>query len=223
MAEVQAEFARTPPLRELVYTRLRERIVDGTLAPGEHLVEMELAAQLGVSRGPIREALQHLARDGWVDLRPRHGAYVHLPDVKEIDSFFSVRTLIECEAARLVAERVRSGEVSLEQDAPQGLGQLLGEARRTLARQDHDALADANSNFHAQVAELSGNEALRQVWDYISRRIRWYFAPLVKPRAAEAWVEHATIVEALSAGDAELAAERTRLHIDHTRQAYKQI
>ncbi len=70
---------RPEPLRERVYEALLELISSGSLQPGRHLVEGELAGLLGVSRQPVREALQRLNTEGWVDLRPAQGAFVHEP------------------------------------------------------------------------------------------------------------------------------------------------
>jgi DNA-binding GntR family transcriptional regulator len=78
-----------------VYRSLEELIIFGALKPGQHLVETSLAKQLHVSRAPVREALQLLHRDGWIDLRPRQGAFVHQPTLQEVDETFHVRTLLD--------------------------------------------------------------------------------------------------------------------------------
>ncbi|MDT7765980.1 MAG: hypothetical protein QOC63_5400, partial [Mycobacterium sp.] len=70
---------RPAPLRQAVYEAIVELIVHGTLERGQHLVENELAEYLGVSRQPVREALQRLQADGWIELRPAQGAFVHIP------------------------------------------------------------------------------------------------------------------------------------------------
>src|SRR5829696_3902617 len=100
-----ADHIHAVPLREHVYGRLQELLISRTLAPGDHLVEERLAAQLGVSRGPVREALQRLHRDGWVTLRPRHGAFVNQPTAQQVHEFFEARDVIERTAAQLAAER----------------------------------------------------------------------------------------------------------------------
>src|SRR5918992_1540746 len=92
---------RSVLLRDRVYEALEELIIYGALAPGQHLVEAEIAKQLGVSRILVREGLQLLARDGWIDLRPRQGAFVHQPEMREVDDVFTVRTLLEVESTRL--------------------------------------------------------------------------------------------------------------------------
>src|ERR1700721_41620 len=76
---------------EAAYEALMELIITRELRPGQHLVENELAAQLGVSRQPIREALQRLQSEGWVDLRPALGAFVHVPTDAEADELLGVR------------------------------------------------------------------------------------------------------------------------------------
>src|SRR6516225_3348810 len=94
---------RPVPLRQSVYEALVELVIAGRLTAGQHLVETELARQLGVSRQPVREALHRLEAEGWVDLRPNQGAFVHVPTDKEVDQLLDVRELLEVETARLVA------------------------------------------------------------------------------------------------------------------------
>src|SRR6266487_1317152 len=94
---------RPVPLRQAVYEALVDLIVGGTLPPGQHLVEADLAKQLGVSRQPVREALHRLEAEGWVDLRPSQGAFVHVPTDQEVDQLLDVRELLEAETAGLAA------------------------------------------------------------------------------------------------------------------------
>ena len=94
---------RPVPLRQSVYEALVELVVGGALQPGQHLVESELARQLGVSRQPVREALHRLEAEGWIDLRPSQGAFVHVPTDQEVDQLLDVRELLEGATARLAA------------------------------------------------------------------------------------------------------------------------
>ena len=96
---------RPVPLRQSVYDALIDLIVSGELPPGQHMVETDLAHQLGVSRQPIREALHRMEAEGWVDLRPSQGAFVHVPTDSEVDELLDVRALLEAETARLAAAR----------------------------------------------------------------------------------------------------------------------
>ena len=85
-AEPIRPVERPAPLRQSVYEALVELVVEGRLRPGQHLVETELARQLGVSRQPVREALHRLEAEGWVDLRPNQGAFVHVPPTRKLTS-----------------------------------------------------------------------------------------------------------------------------------------
>lgn len=81
---------RPAPLRQAVFEALVEMIITRELEPGQHLVEKDLAAALGVSRQPVREALQRMHTEGWVDLRPALGAFVHIPTEAEADQLLSL-------------------------------------------------------------------------------------------------------------------------------------
>jgi DNA-binding GntR family transcriptional regulator len=100
---------RPVPLRQSVYEALVELVVAGRLRPSQHLVETELARQLGVSRQPVREALHRLEAEGWVDLRPNQGAFVHVPTDEEVDQLLDVRELLEVETVRLAAMAATNG------------------------------------------------------------------------------------------------------------------
>src|ERR1700756_5131504 len=102
-AVVMRPLPRPVPLRQSVYDALIDLIITGELLPGQHMVETDLPGQLGVSRQPIREALHRMEAEGWVDLRPSQGAFVHVPTDSEVDELLDVRALHEAETARLAA------------------------------------------------------------------------------------------------------------------------
>jgi DNA-binding GntR family transcriptional regulator len=206
---------RPSPLRDRVYETLEELIIYGALAPGEHLVEAEIAKQLGVSRIPVREGLQLLARDGWIDLRPRQGAFVHQPGVREVDDVFTVRTLLEVESTRLAAGKATA-------DSIRALREIQQTGSQSLAGGDERELVMLNSQFHALITRMGENQVLAELIARLDKRIRWFFAPVVKSRGSSSWKEHLEIVEALAAGDPDLASEAMRTHAERTRNAYFQ-
>jgi DNA-binding GntR family transcriptional regulator len=206
------QLAQPPPLRQQVYERLEEMIVDGVLPPGQHLVEQDLAELLGVSRNPIREALQALERGGWVDLRPRHGAFVHAPSADEATEFFHVRSVLERESARLAARH--ADDVSIAT-----LVALIDEAART-PEADAQALADLNTRFHRQVAAMAGNRVLTRMIGTIEKRLRWYFRPVAMVRGERSWDQHAALVDAIRARDAQRAEAIMRDHATATAEVY---
>jgi DNA-binding GntR family transcriptional regulator len=223
-------LAPSEPLGERVHTILEERILDGRLPPGERLVETELARQLGVSRGPIREALHQLAREGWLEVRPRQGTYVREYREEELMDFFEVRSLLEIEGARLAARAVAT-------NARSDVAELLADLERTLERArelsadlasgDESTLVDARQfhrdasrRFHRTVASLSGSKALAELSEHLAKRTRWYFSPRVLDRREAAWVEHAELTAAIAKGDEDEAVTVMRRHMDGTRTSY---
>jgi DNA-binding GntR family transcriptional regulator len=203
----------SPPLREQVYDAIERLIVSGVLRPGEHLVEVELAARLGVSRNPVREALHALRRAGWVELRPRHGAFVRSPTAGEVEQFFHVRTVLEVESARLAAQRADAAAVA-------ALRAQLEDSADARERGDEEAMVEANARFHAAVSDLAGNVVLAELLAHLDKRLRWYFTPVVVVRGPNSWREHAELLEALAANDADRAAAVMREHTEGTAAAY---
>ncbi|WP_285565037.1 GntR family transcriptional regulator [Streptomyces sp. RTGN2] len=209
------KLERPGPLRERVYEALLELITTRALRPGQHLVESELAGHLGVSRQPVREALQRLNTEGWVDLRPAQGAFVHEPTEEEADQLLSVRTLLEAEAARLAAANSgTSGIAALEE--------LCAKGEQAVADDDVDLAVATNAAFHAKVLELAGNVVLSELAGQVDRRVRWYYTPVARQRGTQSWIEHRSLIAAISSRDEQRATAIMRAHTEHTRQTYHQ-
>ncbi|AZM58957.1 MULTISPECIES: GntR family transcriptional regulator [unclassified Streptomyces] len=207
------KLERPGPLRDRVYEALLELITTRALQPGRHLVESELAGHLGVSRQPVREALQRLSTEGWVDLRPAQGAFVHEPTEEEADQLLTVRSLLEAEAARLAAGHAdRAGIEALEE--------ILAKGLEAVAADDVDAAVALNARFHAKVMELSGNAVLAELGARVDRRVRWYYTPVARQRGERSWAEHRELIDAMAAHDAERATRLMRDHTEHTRRSY---
>ncbi|MFI9154576.1 GntR family transcriptional regulator [Streptomyces sp. NPDC053367] len=205
---------RPGPLRERVYEALLELISARVLQPGRHLVESELAGHLGVSRQPVREALQRLNAEGWVDLRPAQGAFVHEPTEEEADQLLTVRTLLEAEAARLAAANAGSAGVRV-------LEELCAQGERAVAADDADAAVALDARFHATIMELAGNTVLAELAGQVGRRVRWYCTPVVRQRGEQSWIEHRELVAAIDAADEQRAGRLMREHTEHTRRSYR--
>jgi DNA-binding GntR family transcriptional regulator len=205
--------ARPVPLRQSVYEALVELIVAGALQPGQHLVESELARQLGVSRQPVREALHRLEAEGWIDLRPSQGAFVHVPTDHEVDQLLDVRELLEGATARLAARAATPEMVS-------GLRVTWQDGVKAVESGDLAATVAANNEFHAAVAGIAGNTVLAQLSEIVERRVRWHYRQVAPARARESWAEHAELVAAIEAGDEDQAAALARMHTERTRTAY---
>ena len=208
-----APLERAAPLREAVYDVLVEMIITRELQPGEHLVEHELAAQLGVSRQPVREALQRMQSEGWVDLRPTLGAYVHTPTDAEADQLLAVRTLLEAESARLAAQGATLEHV-------EQLWELQRSGEKALAEDDQEGLVAANAALHAAVVAMSGNKVLADLIGSVDRRVRWYYLPIALARGKDAWDEHAELIQAIGRRSSKRAGDLMRQHTERTREIY---
>jgi len=204
---------RPAPLRQVVYEALAELIINRTLEPGQHLVEADLAEYLGVSRQPVREALQRLQSEGWVDLRPAQGAFVHLPTDEEADQLLSVRSVLETHSAKLAAERATPADVVRLRELQQAGLEALGE-------EDTEGLVAANAALHAFITELSGNKVLAELIGLVDRRVRWYYTPIARPRGQDAWHEHEELIQAIADQEADTAEKIMAKHTERTRQAY---
>jgi DNA-binding GntR family transcriptional regulator len=191
-----------------VYLAVRERILAGDLPPGGRLRQEELAADLGVSRTPLREALRRLASEGLVDFHTNRGATVAGGDEAGLWHAWSARVAIEPGAARLAAQ-------VCDPDAIARLRALV-EAQRAHVRDGGDSY-DANRDFHLELVAASANPHLLRfaetLWvARIARRI--YAAQAIDARRVLYWADdHDRIVDAVAAGDGNLAALLTREHI----------
>jgi DNA-binding GntR family transcriptional regulator len=211
-----APLARPGPLRRQVKDALIELIISRRLAPGQHLVEVDIARQLQVSRQPVREALQALQAEGWVELRPGRGAFVHEPTDAEVDEVFAVRGVLEEESAALAAAHATPADIN-------EMRALCAQGRVALADDDATALVRLNSALHRRVTAASGNRVLGEFIAALDGRVRWYFTAIASARGAASWNEHDALVDAIAAHDAVQAARIMREHTGHTRTAYHRL
>ena len=212
-APVIRPLQRPVPLRQSVYDALIDLIVGGELPPGQHMVETDLARQLGVSRQPIREALHRMEAEGWVDLRPSQGAFVHVPTDKEVDELLDVRALLEAETARLAALAGTPEHIAR-------LRELRREGQAAAEANDFSGAVATNNLFHAEIAAAGGNLVLAELADIVGRRVQWYYRLVAPARGHGSWAEHEELIEAIESSDPDRAGRLARQHTERTRDAY---
>ncbi len=195
------------PLRDQVLAALRQRIVNGVYPPGERLTEDRLAADFGVSRNPVREALRVVQAEGFVSMVPRRGAFVALPDASTVSDMFAVRERLETLAARLAAERATTADVA-------HLRSLLEQARVATERVDFSRVAELNSELHLRVIAISGNKWLSSIANALYLQVHWIFRIGAAHRAPHSWIEHIRLVDAIEAGDPDEAEAAAKSHVD---------
>jgi DNA-binding GntR family transcriptional regulator len=187
---------------------LEKMIFNGTFADGDRLDEVRLAEQFGVSRTPLREALQRLESSGLVTLIPRRGAFVRQPGPLELFEMFEVMAELEAVCGRLAARRI-SDKAFDELRAANARCQAASDA------QNADLYYDENETFHATIYRESGNSFLEQESLKLQKRLRPFRRQQLRLRGrmAQSMAEHEAIVDALVSGDAESAANALRNHV----------
>lgn len=207
-----APLPDVPGLGQRVHETLEKLVISGALAPGTRLVEVNLAEMLGVSRGPIRAALQQLAQDGFIELRPRQGAFVRVPTQKEIEDFYDIRRVLEGESARLAALRITPA-------GAERLLQCIKAAKGVLAKGQDPS--DIIGNLHEIICAIADNSELARYLALHTKRSIWYKAPFEPERHKRAWEEHDAIVAAIIRGDSAAAVSAMYAHIDGARARYR--
>ena len=204
-------------LAEQAFYAIRELIVTLELPPGAVVNERELTEQLTIGRTPVREALRRLAQEKLVEVYPRRGIFVTTIDVRDLARLCEVRAVLEPEAARLAAERAT--QLDLDQ-----LGDLLNELS-VQRRRDDKALIDLDQRIHRTIYRCTHNHFLEATLDeYYALALRIWMLALEETGELQAAVlEHRLLLEAVSLGKAELAAQIMRDHVQHFEAAMRRV
>jgi len=192
---------------DYVYQWLREQMRLGGFAPGDRLREVELAARLGVSRTPIREAIRRLASDGLVEGAPSRGVMFIELDKQQVRDIYALRAVLEGAAARLAAQHASEGEITL-------MKELVGDADS--ARHSPESHGRNNRLLHQAICEAAHNrylmQALAQLSDTLGLLPGTTFQ--VQGRPQEARKEHLAIIAAIERRDPDEAERLARQHIN---------
>lgn len=200
-------------LVDTVAEQLRDSILSGRFAPGERLVEAELARELAISRGPVREALALLEKDGIVVNVPRRGKFLPAFDGATIAEIYSLRKVIEPYAIELLIGSLDEAKVA-------ALTQSLDSIRASAQSGDVLGLAQRDIDFHNRLYELAEHQLLYKVWtEAISGKLRMLLNVTVRTHPLPTTVDnHRVIVDAIKAKDVHGAR---RLIVDHIDDAWQ--
>lgn len=200
---------------ERVVASVREMILDGRLSAGARLGEVELAARLGVSRTPVREALTRLGAEGLVELSPNRGARVATWTRAEIEAIFDLRSALEPRLTALAVGRATADDIEELDDLARQMLQVGLPGRA----QDLDALVPLNRAFHGRLVELAGHSALANALSAAVKsplQLR-NFHTYDQRSMRRSLAHHVEIVDALRAGDAIWATSVMTAHIHNAR------
>lgn len=201
--------------KERAYAFIKGEIIAGRFASGEFVSEGQIADALGVSRTPVREALQLLERAGFVRVFPKKGAYIPPDDQREMRQVWEARQLIETHCIALVSEKGDEGLAAT-------LESLLEEQRRNADNGDIQAFMENDRDFHRAIVEAAGNSVLAQFYETLRDRQLRMGAQALKSgtqRFVEVLEEHEQIVLAVRAADSAKSCDAVREHMDRTRRA----
>lgn len=186
---------------------IRNWIIDGTLEPGEPLVEAKLAQLLGASRVPVREALQRLAEQGFVESRPGQSARVAHRSARDIVEMYEVRAMLEMLACGLAASR--RTEADLDE-----LRACVESGRTAAHRADWAQVGACNARFHDAIARISGNRHLVEEIGAFRTRLAWLHTASAEDRGIAAWDQHQEVLDAIARRDAGEAERLGRRHVE---------
>lgn len=197
-------------LTSRVQREVERRILSGEIESGARIGEAALADSLGVSRGPVREALRCLAQAGLVELVVNKGAIVRSIGLDEVRGLYHLRGAIFALACQELAQRATAEDVAL-------LEGNMAEMRAALAADDMDRYYRLNVAFHAAILARCGNTRASELYQGIVKEMHLFRRRSLShvPNAAASLAEHAEIVAAVVAGDRDGAREAGRLHVEH--------
>jgi DNA-binding GntR family transcriptional regulator len=196
-------------LRARVHQHLRDAILSARIPPGTVLQEVPLAASLGVSRGPLREALGDLAAEGLVTITPRRGAVVSSLTKRDFLEAYQVREALEVMAVRLAVPTLGAEGFATLERAQEAMV-------RSAARDDFTGFFDGNVAFHEAWVEAAGNAKLLDIYRRLMAQLVVYRRPSAFLRGGldQSIREHQAIIEAARAADIERAASLMLQHIE---------
>jgi DNA-binding GntR family transcriptional regulator len=208
-----ARLERLEPraLSRRIVDQLKRVIIAGELRPGDRVLETELAEQLGVSRGPVREAFRQLEQEGLLVSYPHRGTFVATVPEDAIEEVYALRAHLEAYAARRVVVERRDEAVAV-------LGELLDQMLVAASEKDLPAVADLDLQFHDSLLELSGYQGLHRIWRSMDGLVRARtYATLALP-GREELIEytagsHRPIVDAIRSGDPDTVDSAVKHHI----------
>ena len=198
------------PLRDVVFSTLRQAILTGEMKPGERLLEIHLANKLGVSRTPIREAIRMLELEGLVIMVPRRGAQVAQITEKSMSDVLEVRCALDELAVELACERITEAEKEELLKACEAF------EKAALTKQVH-VIAKADVEFHDIIFKAAGNPRLTQMINNLAEQMYRYRFEYIKDESQHQMIveEHRRICESINNRDVAAAKDAIREHIEN--------
>ncbi len=205
---VHIQLIENRPLRERVLDVLREAILSGDLKPGQMLRETDLAESMGVSRAPLREALQILSTEGLVETMPYHGTTVRVLTKTDIEELYGLRSVLESFAIRRLIARKTPESVEC-------LYQVFRDMLSAAERGDIKRVNEIDREFHTKLIELSDHSLLQTSWNVVSMRVRQVMALLNRRNSdlKQIAYNHLPIIQAIESANESEAIRLIEKHV----------
>jgi DNA-binding GntR family transcriptional regulator len=198
----------------MVTERLRDGIVNGTLSPGSQLSEVELAHDYGVSRGPVREAIQRLVQEGLLRSEPHRGVFVPVLTDQDVIDVYLARAAVESAALRILLARPRT------EGADEVLQTSMADMEAAASRGDWETVVRSDLEFHAALVAASGSPRLQRMFTTLISETRLCLAALTGAEARHVLVpEHRQICDGIRNGDPQQALAALEKHYDRAVEA----
>jgi DNA-binding GntR family transcriptional regulator len=193
----------------IVTERLRANIVNGTLEPGSQLSEVELATSFGVSRGPVREALQRLVQEGLLHSEPHRGVFVPVLTDEDVHDVYVAREALESAAIRSI---IATGSTSA---ASASLNGFVAQMQQAEESGDWEKVGNVDLEFHVALVDATSSPRLKRMFSTVISETRLCLGVLTAADARDDLVEeHRLISEAISEGDTDKALAVLKKHFD---------
>ena len=207
---VPAAAKPRPLLKDLAHDRIKELILTGALPPGTFLSERNLAHELGMSKTPVRFAVERLALEGFVAVSPRQGIVVTGMQLDEVADQFEIRIAVECHTVRRLAGRLTGDQV-------RALEANLAAHHAAAVSQDAARARELDTDFHLLLCGYLANREIRRVMERLREKLIRAISTVLQlqsQRMLESNAEHRGILAAVVAGDGEEAARRMEAHLE---------
>lgn len=213
-------IALQPGRAEMAYRAILDDICDGSMPPGTQLVQEELAAQLGVSRQPVQQALARLKGDGLLEEAPGRGLCVPILDLSRMRLHYEIRSALDQLAARLAAARASTGSLDHRKIEKQGKS-IVTAGQRAVSKKNYGDMIRRDIEFHSFVYSISGNELIEGTaevhWRFLRRAMGDVLLRAQPPPSI--WQQHEEILNAIVSGEPSLAAALAANHIEVASEA----
>lgn len=225
MATNQPNKEADLPLKERAYSAIREMILSGEVPVGSYLSERGIAAQLEMSKTPIRVAFERLAQDGFVEILPQRGVRVRALSPSEIIDHYDLRIALETWVVRAAAERASDADIAFMRariERQRAIRLLVDAGDEKGERDATTSYVDEDAELHRELATLAGNREILRVLELQRQRLARIVAELIHRRPSildQSIAEHERIVEAIAARDAEAAQRTVVEHLERGKAA----